>query len=107
MDSNLLERLNEIPAVKAAYGRMFAYGVPISGSDAVQTADLISYDANQFGWAEDYLLEGSLEAAQQAAGTGLVVKESDSTIKVGDTITIQADGTLQEIEIVGILSDCP
>lgn len=107
VDSALLERLNEIPAVKAAYGRMFAYGVPISGSDAVQTADLISYDANQFGWAEDYLLEGSLEAAQQAAGTGLVVKESDSTIKVGDTITIQADGTLQEIEIVGILSDCP
>ena len=107
VDSALLEHLNEIPAVKSAYGRMFAYGVPISGSDAVQTADLISYDANQFGWAEDYLLEGSLEAAQQAAGTGLVVKESDSTIKVGDTITIQAGGTLQEIEIVGILSDCP
>lgn len=107
VDSNLLERLNEIPAVKAAYGRMFAYGVPVSGSDAVQTADLISYDINQFGWAEDYLLEGSLEAAQQATGTGLVVKESDSTIKVGDTITIQAGGTPQEIEIVGILSDCP
>ena len=107
VDSNLLEPLNEIPAVKAAYGRMFAYGVPVSGSDAVQTADLISYDINQFGWAEDYLLEGSLEAAQQATGTGLVVKESDSTIKVGDTITIQAGGTPQEIEIVGILSDCP
>ena len=107
VDSNLLERLNEIPAVKAAYGRMFAYGVPVSGSDAVQTADLISYDINQFGWAKDYLLEGSLEAAQQATGTGLVVKESDSTIKVGDTITIQAGGTPQEIEIVGILSDCP
>ena len=107
VDSNLLERLNEIPAVKAAYGRMFAYGVPVSGSDAVQTADLISYDINQFGWAEDYLLEGSLEAAQQATGTGLVVKESDSTIKVGDTITIQAGGTPQEIEIIGILSDCP
>ena len=107
VDSNLLERLNEIPAVKAAYGRMFAYGVPVSESDAVQTADLISYDINQFGWAEDYLLEGSLEAAQRATGTGLVVKESDSTIKVGDTITIQAGGTPQEIEIVGILSDCP
>ena len=107
VDSNLLERLNEIPAVKAAYGRMFAYGVPVSGSDAVQTADLISYDINQFGWAEDYLLEGSLEAAQQATGTGLVVKESDSTIKVGDTITVQAGGVAQEIKVVGILSDCP
>ena len=107
VDHSLLERLHEMPAVKAVYGRMFAYGVPVSGSDAVQTADLISYDINQFGWAEDYLLEGSLEAAQQATGTGLVVKESDSTIKVGDTITIQAGGTPQEIEIVGILSDCP
>ena len=107
VDSNLLERLNEIPAVKAAYGRMFAYGVPVSGSDAVQTADLISYDINQFGWAKDYLLEGSLEAAQQATGTGLVVKESDSTIKVGDTITVQAGGVAQEIKVVGILSDCP
>ena len=107
VDSNLLERLNEIPAVKAAYGRMFAYGVPVSESDAVQTADLISYDINQFGWAEDYLLEGSLEAAQRATGTGLVVKESDSTIKVGDTITVQAGGVAQEIKVVGILSDCP
>ena len=36
-----------------------------------------------------------------------MVKESDSTIKVGDTITVQAGGVAQEIKVVGILSDCP
>ena len=107
VDNALLERLREIPAIKAAYGRMFAYGVPITGSSSVQTVDLISYDANQFGWAKDYLLEGSLEAVQQTDGTGLVVKESDSAIQVGDVVNVQIGGMPREIEIVGILSDCP
>jgi putative ABC transport system permease protein len=107
VDNALLERLREIPAIKAAYGRMFAYGVPITGSSSVQTVDLISYDANQFGWAKDYLLEGSLEAVQQTDGTGLVVKESDSAIQVGDVVSVQIGGMPREIEIVGILSDCP
>lgn len=107
VDSALLERLNEIPAVKAAYGRMFAYDVPILGSSVVQTADLISYDTIQFGWARGYLLDGSIEEVQTEPGTGLVVKETASTAQVGDIITVQAGGRAQELKIAGLLSDCP
>ena len=107
VDRSLLERLHETPAVKAVYGRMFAYGLPTTGSDTVSSIDLISYESKQFGWARGYLLDGSIEEVQTEPGTGLVVKETASTVQVGDIITVQAGGRTQEIKIAGILSDCP
>ena len=107
VDSNLLERLNKMPAVKAAYGRMFAYGLSTTNSGTVSSLDLISYESKQFSWARGYLLDGSIEEVQTEPGTGLVVKETASTVQVGDIITVQAGGRAQELKIAGILSDCP
>ena len=39
VDRSLLERLHETPAVKAVYGRMFAYGLPTTGSDTVSSME--------------------------------------------------------------------
>ena len=107
VDHSLLERLHEMPAVKAVYGRMFAYGLPTTGSDTVSSLDLISYEAKQFGWARGYLLDGSIEEVQTEPGTGLVVKETASTVQVGDIITVQAGGRAQELKIAGLLSIAP
>ena len=107
VDRSLLERLHEMPAVKAVYGRMFAYGLPATGSGTVSSLDLISYESKQFGWARGYLLDGSIEEVQTEPGTGLVVKETASTVQVGDIITVQASGRAQELKIAGLLSDCP
>ena len=107
VDSNLLERLNKMPAVKAAYGRMFAYGLSTTNSGTVSSLDLISYESKQFSWARGYLLDGSIEEVQTEPGTGLLVKETASTVQVGDIITVQAGGRAQELKIAGILSDCP
>ena len=69
--------------------------------------DLISYEQHQFDWAKDYLLEGSLESAQNDVGTGLIVYEQQNTIQIGETVTLNISGQKKEIQIVGTLSDCP
>ena len=40
---------------------------------------------DRFDWAKDYLLEGSLESAQNDVGSGLIVYEQQNTIQIGDT----------------------
>lgn len=107
VDHAFLDKLKENPAVDAAYGRMFAYDVPVTVNGAGKKVDLISYEQKQFDWAKDYILEGSLEAVQNEINTGLVVYEPQNSIQVGDTVTINIGGQSVEIKIVGMLSVCP
>ncbi len=107
IDSVLLEQLKENPVVNRAYGRMFAYNVPVTVNDYDTMADIISYEQQQFDWASDYLLNGSIQAVLNEANTGLIVYEPQSTIEVGDTVIIDIQGKETEIEIIGTLSDCP
>lgn len=107
VDSEFLVSLKGNPAVRRAYGRMFAYSIPITSSDKSGRIDLISYEQNQFDWAKEYLVEGSLETAESNAGTGLIVYEPGNTVQVGDKVTLDIDGSLKKMEIVGMLSACP
>jgi len=104
---DLLMELEKNPAVKRAYGRMFAYNVPIKLNGVEKNVDLISYEKNQFNWAKGYLLEGSLEKAQQEAFTGLSVFELQGNPKIGDTLTVTVDNQSEDIDIVGTLSSSP
>ena len=90
-----------------AYGRKFAYEVPSVTNGIEKKMDLISYEQYQFDWAKDYLLEGSLESVQTDLGTGLIVYNSQNTIQIGDTVSLNTNGQSKEIQIVGMLSDCP
>ena len=107
IDKTFLEDLKENSIVDLAYGRMFAYEVPSVTNGIEKKVDLISYEQHQFDWAKDYLLEGSLESAQNDVGTGLIVYEQQNTIQIGDTVTLNISGQKKEIQIVGTLSDCP
>lgn len=107
IDKTFLDDLKENPVVDSAYGRMFAYEVPSVTNGIEKRVDLISYEQRQFDWAKDYLLEGSLESVQNEVGTGLIVYEPQNTIQIGDTVTLNISGQMKEIQIVGILSDCP
>ncbi|MCQ4937313.1 ABC transporter permease [Anaerotignum propionicum] len=106
ISNNLLKDLEENPAVKKAYGRMFAYNVPIQLNGVDKTVDLISYEEHQFDWAKDYLLEGSLQRVQNEVNTGLSVFKQQGTPKVGDTVTFVENRSV-DIEIVGTLSSSP
>lgn len=107
VDSGILEALKEHPAVKATYGRMFAYGLPMEGAVEPKKADLLTYEENQFGWAKEYLLEGSLDTAANQPGTALIVYEPETTIQVGDTVTLDIGGKNQQLQIAGMLSPPP
>lgn len=107
IDRALLEQLKENPTVNRAYGRMFAYDVPISVHGTDKASDIISYEEKQFDWADEYLLSGSIQAALDEENTGLIVYEPQSTVKVGDIVKIDMQGKATEIKIVGMLSDCP
>ena len=81
------------------------YKRQITRSELRGTVDLISYEAYQFQWAEQALLEGSVEAAASDAGTALTVYSPGNPLRLGDVVTLDCNGTPRELEIVGILSD--
>lgn len=59
--ANFIKDLQQNPAVKNVYGRMFAYDVPVIVNGEETVIDLISYEDMQFDWSKDYVLSGSLE----------------------------------------------
>ncbi len=63
--NGLLGQIRQNDVVKRAYGRMFAYNVPAEYSGKNHNANLISYEENQFGWAADSLIAGSIETVMQ------------------------------------------
>lgn len=105
--AEFIEELQQNPAVKNVYGRMFAYNVPVIVNGEEKVVDLISYEDMQFDWAKDYVLSSSLEKAQSENNTGLIVFEPQNDIEAGDVITLNLNGSQADIEIVGMLSDCP
>lgn len=90
---------------------MFAYDLPATVNGRSNPAMLISYEENQFDWAEEYLLDGSVDSVQSQIGTGLIVSDpqynNHSQIQTGDTATLTINGHPVQIEIAGKVSQCP
>ncbi len=107
VDKTFLDRLKENPVVDSAYGRMFAFDIPIIVDGTENKIDLISYEQKQFDWAKDYILEGSLETVQKEANTGFIVYGAQNTIQVGDIVEMNMNGQSVKIKIAGMLSNCP
>lgn len=113
VERSLLPALQKNPAVKKAYGRMFAYDVTTFTNGREHKAMLISYEENQFRWAKKYLLDGSLEEAQHTLGTGMIVSapqyNNHTQIQTGDTVTLAIDGqaSKSEIRIAATVLECP
>lgn len=119
IDDSLIGRIQTLPGVKKAYGRSFAFDLPASYDRGEVRINLISYEKYQFEWAENYLLEGSLEEFERAAGAGarpetgapsnpvLIVYEEGNPLRLGDMIYLERNGTVVEMTVAGVLSTCP
>lgn len=119
----LLEEASQSDSVKRAYGRMFAYDVPAVIGGTLRSSNLISYEENQFRWAEASLTEGSVDAAANELYQVLVVSGTESGgvtsgsvtscgatpsgIMPGDIITLSIGGKEHAVTVAGILSDSP
>ncbi|MEF9970523.1 MAG: FtsX-like permease family protein [Ruthenibacterium sp.] len=101
------QSLRTNPAVKRAYGRMAATNLGGTVNGQSVTVSLISYEENQFDWAGDYLLEGSVQRVQEELWTGMLVYDKQRAFPVGSTVVMEVNGQTEKIAITGILSDAP
>ena len=90
--------------VKCVYGRMFAYDIPTEENRQI---NLISYEEHQFEWADDNLIEGTVENVFSTENAVLAVYNSNYSIHAGDKIILNVNGTPQELKVVGVLSKSP
>lgn len=107
IDKALLDKVNQNDVVKRAYGRMFAYDISMEHDTKNYNANLILYEENQFEWASDSLISGSIDSVMQKENQVLLVKQENSDIQVGDNITLSIDNKEHTVTVAGILSDSP
>ena len=107
IDSEQLEQIKRNGAVKRAYGRMFAYNVPAESNGKYYNINLISYEENQFRWAADSLISGSIDTVIQQENQILFVQTENADMQIGDNITLSINNTEQIVTVAGILSDSP
>lgn len=96
-------KLEQCPGGKRCFGRMIVQQeVTLDGKS--RTVDLISYEEHQFAWAEEFLVNGTVEEARKGeAFLGVYYSgKPGSTVWLRDT-----DGNIQEIPVSGVISKSP
>ena len=107
LNKALLEEVVQNKTVKRAYGRMFAYDIPAISNAASYNTNVISYEENQFEWAAETLVDGSIDAVMQRENQVLFVQTENTDIQVGDNITLSIDNKEHTVTVAGILANSP
>ena len=104
---SLQETLGAHPAVKRIFGRSFVYHVPLRlQGTAVGNVTMLSYEQNQFGWAEEDLTDGSLEDALEGHGV-LIARSGSLSFAPGDTLELETSLGTRQVPVAGVLSYGP
>lgn len=96
--------LAQIAGVKRVFGRMYAPDTPVQVDGTEIRVNLISYEEHQFGWSEEYLLEGGMEEVKRGEGV-LVVYDSDSPVTKGCVLAFPQAG--DSLTVTGVVSTSP
>lgn len=107
IDGTLVPQLAAMPTVKAVFGRSFAYDLPAKANGAEFIVGLVSYETLQFDWAEEYLLDGSIDPVQTGEGFVLSTYREGNPLHTGDKVTVTVNGEPRTIEVSGMLSNAP
>lgn len=95
--------LEEYPGVKRVFGRSLAeLTLAEDGSPFL----LLSYDVQQFQWAEDARMEGSLQDAVDGRGVVSAFR-TGSTLESGRVVKILTENKEREVLVTGVLGDVP
>ncbi len=101
--SELAETVRGYPGVERAFGRSYAeLALPADG----KTIIVVSYDEQQFQWAEEALLEGGIQEAEEGKGVLSVFREGDG-VTVGSKVRMKLKGAETEVPVVGVLGEGP
>lgn len=101
---SLAQDLEKESVVEAVYGRMRASGLAAEHDGVSSRADLVSYEAQQFDWAEDELLAGDIGTAAETPDAVLAVYQEGVDLAVGDTVTLTVNGSPKTVTVAGILA---
>ncbi len=101
--SGLAEELRRYPGVKRVFGRSYA---ELTLSEERRTVIVISYDVQQFQWAEDALMEGSLQDAADGKGVVSVFRDRNM-LAAGSLVKILTEEKEQEVRVTGVLGNVP
>ena len=104
LEPSVIKEIAGMEGVKRAFGRMEYSGLSVSSDTESGTATLVSYEENQFKWAEEELNEGNTESVQGGTGDVLVTYRDGMQWKAGDTVTLHTPLGERQVRIAGILS---
>ncbi|MCI8418809.1 MAG: FtsX-like permease family protein [Lachnospiraceae bacterium] len=99
------EEVKACPGVKKVFGR--GYGeITVDTEEGIKKLSLISYDKQQFDWAQDSLVKGELEKVIAGEGILLVFGE-EGALAQRERVLVNQEGQLQELLVCGILEMIP
>lgn len=101
IEKSFVSQVENQPYVKRAFGRMYQ-NFPAEYEGKQGRIDLISYEDQQFRWAEEDLVAGDISDVSEGKGV-LTVYDKSNSLKVGDTIQLEQ----AELTVAGVLEDSP
>lgn len=101
IEKGFAEEVESHPYVKRVFGRMYQ-SIPAEYEGKSGQIDLISYEEQQFRWAEEDLIAGDISTVMEGNGV-LTVFDKSNSLKVGDTIHLDHE----ELTVAGVLKDSP
>lgn len=102
----LFSELQKSPYIKRIFGRSFAYNLPVKLNGKAKTVNLISYEKYQFNWAQEDLVNGSIEDAKKGKGV-LIMNGARFPVKKEDTACLTTNLGKFNLKISGVLSYVP
>lgn len=105
ISKELADTLKENPVVKRVYGRSYYSDIPAEVSGESFTVYLVSYEEEQFRWAEDDLINGSFEESVSGNGVLAVYMDPDRTFDPGEQMTLGLPSGTETVEICGSLAE--
>ena len=101
IDKSFVADVEQRPYVQRAFGRMYE-SLTAEYEGKLGMIDLISYEEQQFQWAEADLVAGDMDAVRKGTGV-LTVFDKSNTLQVGDVIQLENTS----LTVVGVLEDSP
>ncbi len=101
LEPEMLEEIQEIPHVEAAYGVAYMENVPDTGSRAgIDHVNLMAYTDGLLDYTADSVIEGDISDIYGDSRCAMTIRNKDNPIQVGDTIRVNG----KEVVITGSVS---
>jgi len=106
--ASLKKEIKDIQGVNKVYGRMFYANIEANDKKCTNIATLISYDEEQFKWADDLLTSGNLNSVQNENGILIDYSYLEKYgWKIGDSIDFKINNIVYSLPIAAVVSDIP